>query len=128
MNHDDEDMTYELSGSVRTLDAYQRQAMATRKPETDILYTSGKLTVEAAELQQHVLKMRYHGKPLPSGAILEEIGDVLWYVAAVASDFGLTLSDVAASNLAKLHARHGGAYNASHYVSLSETTVMKEQP
>lgn len=113
-HHDDEDMTYDLSIPL-TLDAYQRQAMQTRSPRADLLYTAGKLTVEAAELQQHVLKAHYHGQPGPSQAMLDELGDVLWYAAAVAADLGLTLGDVAAANLAKLRQRHGSAYNPAHY-------------
>lgn len=128
MEHDEEDMTYELPDTVLTLDAYQGAAMRTRNAQTDLLYSAGKLTAESGELLQHVLKARYHNRLAPSGAMLEELGDVLWYVAAVATDLGLTLSDVAACNLAKLRARHGGAYNPAHYVSLSETTVTKEQP
>ena len=131
MNHDhdqdDEDMTYEISNTSRTLDAYQRQAMQTRNPGTDLLYSAGKLTAESGELLQHVLKDHYHGKAAPAGAMLDELGDCLWYVAACATELGLTLSDVAASNLAKLRARHGSAYNHGHYVSLSETTVTEEQ-
>jgi NTP pyrophosphatase (non-canonical NTP hydrolase) len=112
---DDEDMTYEPVITTRTLDAYQADAMRTRNGDTDLLYAAGKLTAESGELLQHVLKARYHGRTAPSGAMLEELGDVLWYVAAVATDLGLSLSDVAESNLAKLRARHGGSYNPAHY-------------
>lgn len=34
--------------------------------------------------------------------VKKELGDVLWQVAAVADDFGLSLSDVAEHNIAKL--------------------------
>lgn len=97
------------------LNEYQRQALATRNPDTDLVYTSGKLTIEAAELQQHALKARYHGKPFPADKALEELGDVLWYAAAVADDLGVTLDEVAEQNLAKLQQRHGDTYRAAHY-------------
>lgn len=97
------------------LNEYQQKALATRNPDSDLLYSSGKLTVEAAELQQHVLKTRYHGKPLPAAALLDELGDVLWYAAAVAADVGVTLDEVAVHNLAKLQQRHGDAYRPAHY-------------
>jgi NTP pyrophosphatase (non-canonical NTP hydrolase) len=37
--------------------------------------------------------------------VCEELGDLLWYVANVASKFGLTLDEIAATNLAKVQAR-----------------------
>ena len=38
-------------------------------------------------------------------AIKDELGDVLWYIAALASDLGLTLNDIASGNIEKLRSR-----------------------
>lgn len=38
-------------------------------------------------------------------AIAKELGDVLWYVAALCKEFGLNMGDVAQANLDKLAAR-----------------------
>jgi len=35
----------------------------------------------------------------------KELGDVLWMVAAIATDLGLSLSDIASNNLVKLNLR-----------------------
>ena len=35
----------------------------------------------------------------------KELGDVLWYIAAIASDLGLDLDDVAQANIDKIHSR-----------------------
>ena len=37
--------------------------------------------------------------------VSEELGDLLWYIANVASKFDLTLSEIAAANFAKVKAR-----------------------
>ena len=37
--------------------------------------------------------------------LTNELGDVLWYLAMIASRYNITLNDVAASNLAKLFDR-----------------------
>ncbi len=39
------------------------------------------------------------------GEIAKELGDVLWYAAALASDLGLNLGDIARANVAKLASR-----------------------
>lgn len=38
-------------------------------------------------------------------AMIGELGDVLWYAAALADELGVTLSDVAEANIAKLASR-----------------------
>lgn len=37
--------------------------------------------------------------------IKKELGDVLWYISAIANELGLTLEDVAKTNIAKLTSR-----------------------
>lgn len=37
--------------------------------------------------------------------ILKELGDVLWYVSAVSSELGISLEDVARTNIEKLKSR-----------------------
>ena len=52
--------------------------------------------------------LRDHGGRLSEEAreaILAELGDVLWYVAQVATDLGESLEAVAQANLAKLRSR-----------------------
>jgi len=38
-------------------------------------------------------------------AIKKELGDVLWYVAQLSTEFGLSLDDVAEGNIKKLYSR-----------------------
>jgi len=39
-------------------------------------------------------------------AIKKELGDVLWFVAMIADEIGISLSDVASANIAKLKDRY----------------------
>lgn len=98
-----------------TLDEYQAEAEKTVHPSADAVYLAGKLMCEAAEVAEPIFKLRYHGKLLDVNATLQELGDVLWYVATLAAAMGLSLEDVGAANVEKLRQRHGTQYNEAFY-------------
>lgn len=72
-------------------------------------YAVMKLNGEAGELAEEVAKaMRDdYGLITPDRhkRIIKELGDVLWYTAAVAAEIGVYLDYVALQNLEKLHRR-----------------------
>ena len=94
---------------------YQEAAVATASPNIDATYLAVKLMIEAAEAAQPIIKRQYHGATLDFSALTEELGDVLWYVAALAHAYNLPLERIAELNLSKLRARHGSRYNPAHY-------------
>jgi len=67
------------------------------------------LTGEAGEISNKVKKiMRDKDGSIDDETrddIKKELGDVLWYVAAVASEFGLNMGDIASKNYDKLKKR-----------------------
>ncbi len=87
------------------LDYYQRAAMATaiypRNRETALTYTALGLASEAGEYAGKVKKLLRDAK-WDVEAAKAELGDCLWYIAACAEANGLSLTDVAEGNLAKL--------------------------
>ena len=94
---------------------YQLEAVKTRQPAADLTYVLGKVPVEGGEAFQHLLKHVYHDKPLDVAAIIDELGDVLWYLANAAQLLGVSLEYVAVCNIEKLRARHGEQYNPGFY-------------
>ena len=98
-----------------TLNEYQKLARRTLGSQCDTLYLAVKLQEEAAEAAQPVVKEHYHGKPVDVDHLMDELGDVLWYLAALAGEYGWSLEEVADYNLSKLANRHGAAYNPTHY-------------
>jgi len=97
------------------MDHYQTQATATAKADVDAIYLATKLIVEAAEAGQVIVKRYYHGAPLDLDTLAEELGDTLWYLAALAHAYNISLDAIAQANLAKLASRHGAQYNLAHY-------------
>lgn len=64
------------------------------------------LAGESGECCDIVKKYKFQGHDLDKTHILDELGDVLWYIAETASGLGVTLEEVAQFNLDKLHNRY----------------------
>ena len=97
-----------------TLDEYQNEALTTaifpqRGEFPGMMYLGLGLTGEAGEVTDHLKKaFRDDGSeilPARRAEIKKELGDVMWYVAVLASELGFTLGDVARTNTAKLASR-----------------------
>lgn len=96
---------------------YQDKAEATAiyKDKDKLLYTSLGLAGEAGEIANKVKKIirdkDFEGNAVDSltyiekEALVHELGDVLWYVSAIASDLNFNLATVAIENLKKLQSR-----------------------
>lgn len=68
-----------------------------------LAYTTLGLAGEAGEIANKVKKVIRDGRS--TDGIADELGDVLWYLAAVANELGADLGDIADANLAKLASR-----------------------
>jgi NTP pyrophosphatase (non-canonical NTP hydrolase) len=90
---------------------YQRLSRSTaRYPRSEALtYPALGLAGEAGEFADHAKKViRDDGGEVTAGrreAMAKELGDVLWYVAQLASELELDLDQIAQMNLDKLRSR-----------------------
>lgn len=81
----------------------------------------------ACRVADMVKKQEFHGTDKADvDAIKKELGDVLWYVTAVAVDYGLTLQQVAEANIAKLRARYPDGFVKGGGVRGPEGSAMNE--
>lgn len=78
-------------------------------PEIGLAYCTMKLAGEAGEVSEKVAKIYRDGggdfNYEKRTAIAKELGDVLWYVAALANELGFRLEEIAIFNVAKLELR-----------------------
>ena len=86
-------------------DEYQKFARSTAiyPDECKVVYPALGLCGEAGEVAEKVKKNIRDGKSLDGGGL--ELGDVLWYISALADDLGVTLEEVAKTNIEKLQSR-----------------------
>ncbi|BAL99939.1 MULTISPECIES: nucleoside triphosphate pyrophosphohydrolase family protein [Caldilinea] len=97
---------------VTTLNEYQRASRRTWSlihTDHPITYPTLGLVNEAGEVAGKVKKIfRDKGgviSPEDREALKQELGDVLWYLAQIATELGLELDEVASANLSKLYDR-----------------------
>ena len=95
-----------------TFDEYQCEAARTAQYPLighGVIYPTLGLSNEAGEVAGKVKKIfRDKGGQWSDAdreALAAELGDVLWYLAQVCSEIGLSMEDVARQNLAKLASR-----------------------
>jgi len=95
---------------------YQKESRVTAAyPElnNNFIYPTLGLVGESGELAEKVKKlMRDKQMFTPAevtddvkAEILKELGDVMWYTAQLATEFGVSLDDVAEQNIEKLRSR-----------------------
>jgi NTP pyrophosphatase (non-canonical NTP hydrolase) len=94
-----------------TLNEYQQKALTTKGygAGNNIIYPTLGLTGESGEVADKVKKvLRDNNGEFTDEIKLEiakELGDTVWYIAALADDLGFTFQEIAEMNLAKLSSR-----------------------
>jgi NTP pyrophosphatase (non-canonical NTP hydrolase) len=94
------------------LTEYQKQAAKTAVFPKEgyveylgLCYATDGLVGEAGEIKNKTKKLLRGDRKLDESArqdLIDELGDVLWYCAAVAGELGVSLEEVGERNLAKL--------------------------
>lgn len=106
------------------LNQYQRDAARTadltkKKPLRAMIAGLG-LAGETGEVVEHIKKWVGHGHELDVEKVTKELGDVLWYVAELASILDVHLEDVARANIRKLEDRYPKGFNPIDSIMRSE--------
>jgi NTP pyrophosphatase (non-canonical NTP hydrolase) len=82
----------------------------------NLLHCAVGCATEAGELLSTAKKVSFYGKPLEPAVlenIIEELGDILFYVVGACSTVGVSLARVAAENQKKLEKRYPTGYSDS---------------
>ena len=74
------------------------------------------LNGEAGECIDIVKKHLFQGHPLDTDKLLDELGDVLWYVAITADGIGVPLENIMQHNIDKLRRRYPEGFDAERSI------------
>lgn len=95
-----------------TFEEYQKSSRKTAvypDPGKNFIYPALGLAGEAGEVVNKVKKIiRDDGGTIKSERVLEikkELGDLIWYIAQLATELNLGLDDIAKDNIEKLYSR-----------------------
>jgi NTP pyrophosphatase (non-canonical NTP hydrolase) len=101
-------------------DKYQELAMRTRNSptKTKALITGALgLAGESGEVADHIKKWYDQGHELQVDKVIDELGDVCWYVALMATALGVSLSQVLERNIEKLQKRFPNGFEVERSVN-----------
>ena len=99
---------------------YQLKALRTAntgKKEELLLNGILGLCGETGEVADIVKKWNFQGHELDCAALLDELSDVMWYVAITAHAIGVTLDDVMQHNVDKLYKRYPTGFSAERSIN-----------
>lgn len=111
-----------------TANDYQRAALRTVSEESRHKYDGAGLLLdavmglngEAGEVIDHVKKVLFQGHELDRLHVVEELGDVAWYLAVCAEAVGVTLEEVLQANITKLKARYPDGFDKARSINREE--------
>ena len=101
---------------------YQKQAARTliERPGFEILdrdimavWNALGLAGEAGEVADHIKKGVFHQHGIDLEKLKKEIGDTLWYLAALCTTLDLDMSSIMQANIEKLKVRYPNGYSSA---------------
>ena len=110
--------------NVLTMTEYQRLAARTSNTTGEDKICNGCLGLagECGEVVDLYKKHRYQGHELDYSKMVEELGDVLWYVAEIASGLNISLGAIARRNIDKLRRRNPEGFAAERSINREGNT------
>jgi len=114
---------------------YEYQLLASRtapaKPERE-LTTQEQMLIrhllgiagEAGEMIEHVKKGIYHNHGIEPDKLHKEIGDLLWYIAAICDVMEFNLDEVMRQNILKLAERYPSGFSQLRSINRKESQTL----
>lgn len=107
---------------------YQKEALRTAssiKEEDLILNGALGLSGESGEVADIIKKYMFQGHELDKEKLIDELGDVCWYIAILAKGLNVELDEVLLHNVEKLRRRYPKGFNAQKSINRDEASKKK---
>lgn len=75
---------------------------------------------KAGEVADLIKKYLYQGHDLPCEKVVEELGDLMWYIALTADLIGRSMEDIMQANIDKLWYRYPEGFRAADSIHRKE--------
>ncbi len=79
-----------------------------------------RLAGESGEVVDYLKKTYFHDHPLDKEKMIDELGDVLWYISSLAFVHDVDLEDVAEYNIQKLEKRYPEGFSVEKSINRLE--------
>ena len=103
---------------------YQEKAMRTvnsKIPLEQLNEGALGLVAESGEVADLVKKHLYQGHPFKKDKLIEELGDVMWYIALLCYSQNLSLHDIMQGNINKLEQRYPNGFSVEDSIKRVDT-------
>jgi len=94
---------------------------------SQVIIAALKLNSESGELSDALVKHLSYGQPLDIDNIVEECGDLMWYIALILTKFNASMQDCMSMNIEKLRIRYPEQFTERHAIERLDK-VVKESP
>ena len=112
-----------IKEALRTDGGYEKAQERLIEPgKARILHAAIGASTEANEILDAVKKHLFYGKKLDRTNMLEEVGDLFWYLAILADELGFTFEQSMEANINKLRSRYTKGFSESEAINRNTQT------
>jgi NTP pyrophosphatase (non-canonical NTP hydrolase) len=97
--------------SFDSFEKYEEAQKRTSGPKSNLINSVLGLCGESGEVADLIKKKEFQGHPLDREKLVEELGDVLWYLSEAARAIDSNLAEIARANIEKLRKRYPDGFS-----------------
>ncbi len=110
-------MDFSLKDSFKE---YEKMQARTSGEKSNLINAALGLCGEAGEVADLIKKSEFQGHELSEEKLVEELGDILWYISEAARLINVSLCEIAEKNILKLKKRYPDGFSTERSVNREE--------